>query len=393
MKTHEKIFLRIRDDKGATAILVALLMVVLVGIIALAVDTGYLFTKKTELQNVADAASLAGARQLGAIYQTMSYEEQQAYVCDPSAIIAVVQEVAGKNQAEGTVTINDIKIGDWNTNTKTFTEKLAQPDAVWVRAAREDTGAVNTFFAGIFGINAVDVSADAIAALTGQSTADPGDLELPIGISRYWFDNNSCNDWIKFSPTNDPDSCAGWNTFEISPSNDVTVRKILDETLQNGETIAGETYFEFIGGDLSVPTFDALMTLFQNKGYDVSAQSEPPNPQIEDVSGEPMHDATGHPDAIPLLDADGNPLLYPDGTPRNAHEWETSVVVYDRDDCSNPNQSILVLGFARIVISDVLGPPDKLIRGKVICEYVESEDTRGGGGEYGVKGSIPGLVE
>jgi hypothetical protein len=314
----------------------------------------------------------------------MSYEEQQAYVCDPSAIITVVQEVAEKNQADGTVTIDDIKIGDWNTNTKTFTENLAQPDAVWVRAAREETGigAVSTFFARIFGINTVDVSADATAALTGQSTADPGDLELPIGISRYWFDNNSCNDWIKFSPTNDPDSCAGWNTFEISPSNDVTVRNILNETLQNGETIAGETSFEFIGGDLSVPTFDAMMTLFQKKGYDVSEQGEPPNPKIENPE-----------EAIPLLDADGNPLLYPDGTPRNAHEWETSVVVYDRDDCSNPNQSILVLGFARVIISDVLGPPDKLIRGKVICEYVESEDTRGGGGEYGTKGSIPGLVE
>ena len=73
-------------------------------------------------------------------------------------------------------------------------------------------------------------------------------------------------------------------------------------------------------------------------------------------------------------------------------EWETAVVVYDRDDCSNPNQTITIVGFATAIIREVTCPPDeKLIQAEVICENVDWG--RGGGGNYGTMGSIPGLVE
>ena len=55
--------------------------------------------------------------------------------------------------------------------------------------------------------------------------------------------------------------------------------------------------------------------------------------------------------------------LYTDGTPRNLHRWDTTVPVYDRGDCSNPNQSILIVGFANIELKDVLDAPDKLVCG------------------------------
>ena len=383
MKTHKQIVSRMKDQSGTVAILVAFVMVVLIGITALAVDIGYVATTKNELQNVADAAALAGANQLGAIYKTMTYEEQQAYVCDPSTIVSIAQDVAGKNQAGAqSITINsaDVEIGQWDGDNLTFTQTLAQPDAVKVTARRDGAanGPITTFFARIFGINTVGVWADATAALTGQSTAEPGELELPVGISRYFFDTHSCNSHIKFYPTNDPDSCAGWNTFTTSPANDSTIRDILEESITSPETIAGETMFEFTGGTLSNPTFDALLTLFQHNGYDV------------DIEGNPVSDG-GEP--VPLYDSDGNRLLYPDGTPRNEHKWDTTVAVYDWDDCSNPNSSIVVAGFARILLTDVQNAPDKTMIGMVLCDYVDSEDTRGGGGEYGTKGSISGLVE
>ena len=50
------------NQRGVTAILVALLLVVLVGFTALAIDIGHLVLARNELQNAADAGALAGAR-------------------------------------------------------------------------------------------------------------------------------------------------------------------------------------------------------------------------------------------------------------------------------------------------------------------------------------------
>ena len=76
MEIHRQRISRIRNQSGTTAILVALVLVVLISIAALAVDIGYVATTKNELQNVADAAALAAAGQLGAIYAGMSFEQQ-----------------------------------------------------------------------------------------------------------------------------------------------------------------------------------------------------------------------------------------------------------------------------------------------------------------------------
>jgi Flp pilus assembly protein TadG len=50
------------DERGVAAILVALVILVLLGFAALAIDIGHLFAVRNELQNAADAGALAGAR-------------------------------------------------------------------------------------------------------------------------------------------------------------------------------------------------------------------------------------------------------------------------------------------------------------------------------------------
>lgn len=52
------------QQRGAILILMAILIVVLIGIAALALDLGRLFVQRTELQNAADAAALAAAYEL-----------------------------------------------------------------------------------------------------------------------------------------------------------------------------------------------------------------------------------------------------------------------------------------------------------------------------------------
>ncbi len=50
---------RLRDEQGATLVLVALGISVFLGMVALAVDLGMLLGARTESQRVADAAALA----------------------------------------------------------------------------------------------------------------------------------------------------------------------------------------------------------------------------------------------------------------------------------------------------------------------------------------------
>jgi hypothetical protein len=401
---------RLKDQKGVTIVLVAVLMVVLIGFMALAIDVGYLMVTRNELHNIADGAALAACGELGAIYQSLSPQAQIDYVCggeDLSAIIAKAVDVGQNNRAGGLQGIaireDDVIIGTWDGTS--LTQTLDQPDAVRVIARREGAdgevgfvnGPITTFFARVLGINTLDVSKSATAALTGQSTTEPGELELPVGISSYFFQaGNKCNESIVFNPTNDPDSCAGWNSYDISPPNDNLLRQILNGNVLSPGTTAGETEFNFIGGNLSNPTFDALLLLFMRKGYDIDANG---NPVLTTEGGNPVsgHLGDGYPGTVPMTYDDGSRAYYPDSnqnpTPRNLHRWETTVAVYGWDTCANPNTTIPVVGYAKIILTDVEDAPQKRIVGEIICDVFSDEPTRGGGGEYGVKGTIAGLVQ
>lgn len=415
MKTLYTYRWQLKDQAGATVITVVLLLTFLLGVVAFAINIGYRHVTRNELQNIADGAALAAARQLGVLYQTMTYEEQQAYNPnnngDSVLIRNVAQEVGLLNEAANksiVIVAGDILIGKWSPSLPpdmrwSVPDPLLRPNAVRVTARREtgfgNNDPISTFFSWAIGTDSIGVRATAIAALTGQSTADPGELELPIGISKAWFDTapgEVCGEQIKFSPTVDPDACGGWTSFDYG-ANDVTLRRILDgeEDYLSPETVAGDSIFNFIGGDLSTVTFDALLSLFQRKGSDVDINGD----WIYDAFGNQIQFATEEQGGVPLFESDGvPPLLYPDGTPRSKHAWETGVVVYAPTDgsepnCDNVNQEQMIVGFARVKLTDVLGPPDKLIVGFIECDSFDQADSRGGGGEaFGLMGSIPGLV-
>ena len=46
------------NNRGVTIVIVAIFLVVLIGFVALAVDVGYMYVTRNELQNVADAAAV-----------------------------------------------------------------------------------------------------------------------------------------------------------------------------------------------------------------------------------------------------------------------------------------------------------------------------------------------
>ncbi|MGD8667751.1 MAG: pilus assembly protein TadG-related protein, partial [Desulfobacterales bacterium] len=198
MKAYPSCISKVKNQSGVSAVVVAIGLVMLLGFAALAIDVGYLYSTRNELQNVSDATALAATRQLGSIYQSMSYQDQQNYVCDRPAIVSVAQQVGLKNQAAKTfITINDadVVIGKWNSGTLTPT--LAQPDAVGVIARRDSSAnsPVTTIFAAIFNtfggnFDTVGITADAVAALSGKGESHDGEIELPVAIDEDWFNTN-----------------------------------------------------------------------------------------------------------------------------------------------------------------------------------------------------------
>ena len=347
---------------GSVLVFSAVGIVMLVSFSALVVDLGFAFVARNELHNIADGAALAGTRQLGVIYEALPYSEQQTYVmsgADRTAIITAVKAVGSANQAgSASITINsaDVRIGQWNMATKILTETATHPDAVQVRSRRDSTangianGPITTFLAGIMGFTEMNISAQATAALTPIGITEPGELDLPVGISEEWFKANTCNNNIQFYPTNSAIGCAGWSTFEVGPANANRLRNIIqgldDGTFVTPGVKAGDT-FEFIGGNVASALPD-LKQLFLDKGA--------------------VNPNTG------------------------VFEWKTFVAVYRSTDCSNPSGTIEIIGFATVIITNVLAPPDgQLIQGTVQCQLLEVG--RGGGGEFGTVGTLPGLVQ
>jgi hypothetical protein len=372
MRNRLRLFTKLKNDRGVTAIVVAIVSVMLFGFAALAVDIGFGVVARNELHNVADAAALAATRELGVIYQQLTYLEQQSYVVytdDETLIKNAAKDVALKNKAGGSnIIINDadIIIGRWVPERKNLDPpqdpldhpRLDQPDAVRVIARRDGNAndPITTFFAKILGKDNLNVAARATAALTGQSTEGPGKLPLPMGISKRWFENPTfCGSSIRFYPTCSKEpcdalGCSGWHTYTESPSSAATLRDILiglkDRTYISPEATAGETQFDFTGGSLA-SVFDDMKALY---------------------------------DYMKTRDDDGDDT-----------KWTTTVVVYDWPDCTNPNILITITGFTTVVIDSVLVTPEKTILGRVLCD--NKKPGRGGGGYYGTKGTIPGLVQ
>ncbi|MCJ7692192.1 MAG: pilus assembly protein TadG-related protein, partial [Sedimentisphaerales bacterium] len=221
---------KVKNQTGVSAVIVAIVLTMLLGFAALAIDVGYMYVTRNELQNVADASALAAAGYMGSIYKTLSYSEQQTYEFVRSDIVTATNEVAQKNKAAGiNIGINDsdVTIGTWawdaDTDTGTLTpmaSPIVGPDAVRVIARRDGSAnlPITTFFARIFGITDVNVVAQATAALTGPAVVAEGELKTPFALSESNLAD--CTELITFSPTTE--SCAAWHNF-FDPINAATL--------------------------------------------------------------------------------------------------------------------------------------------------------------------------
>jgi Flp pilus assembly protein TadG len=441
MKIIHQLLKKVKNQRGAVAIMVAIAVTFfLIGFAALAVDVGYLFASKNELQNAADAAALAGAGLLGQIYANMTNAQQQTYDCtqdtwsdaygsDCESIRAQAQDVVGtgKNPAGGKdiiIDVNDIYINTWG-GSKFNTNNTVQPDAVRVIARRDDSanGPITTFFAKIFGMDTAIVTADATAALTGPAQVDEGQMNLPIGLS-YWqfFDNcddslqrqGICSEEIQFSPTTD--SCAGWHNFFDPINANAMKNKLLGFIAGNDEPCleepCGESWLDAKFGEnnppdgAETPVTTAGSSLYYFQGGTISSLftgkylewedggSDPEDIRTEpvDADGDGKQDVSGSGQIAPFI-ALFDYFRFRDGDNNNAVWTATAPVYEDNCPCDNPNTQRTIKGFAQVTVRMPNPPPDSTVTATVDCNWTAIV-ARGGGGTFGnLKGTIPSLVE
>ncbi len=208
-------FLRIfrRDEEGAVAIMVAMLLVVLLGFAALAVDMSHGYFTQTQLQVTASAAALAGAGQItdadeNGVDDTDQYRRaavEYAYRnMAQSKHGNIVQSVCGTyNIAAGKVTGGseclDVKVGNWNPDTRIFTAwdagfapSTMDLDAVRVRTHRSQANGnpLGLYLAPVIGVADMDIDVSAIAWAAGQNALDCYQQGI---IANGWVDMDSDN--------------------------------------------------------------------------------------------------------------------------------------------------------------------------------------------------------
>jgi len=349
------------DERGTMAVLMGLVIVLVFGFGALAVDIGSGLVTKAELQNTSDAATLATAYELGVIYRELgrstSYKTYTLTSADEARLLAKAAEFAGANSAGGksvSVRAADLVYGTYDGATGEITPSKTGVRAVSLVSRRDDqaNGALPAILAGVLGVNSIPVRAQSAAALTALGTLDAGKSDIPVGISQYWFDSGSCDagdNSIKFFPTGSLDGCAGWHTYTEWPASASRLNKILDDledgTFSSPETTAGEDSYNFTGGTLA-SRFSDMKSLYDAKKND-------------------------------------------------AGNWTVTVPVYQASDCSNPTGAIVIAGFARATIYEVTDAPEKTISAHVECGIFDSSDLGDGGGanDYGTLIASPLMIQ
>lgn len=188
------------NEKGATIVVVAIALVVILGFAGLALDVGYWYLVRNELQNAADAGALAGAQVL--------YINNGTQI-NPG-VSQVATGVASQNPSEGGVTVvSSVERGHWSFATRTFTSRegtAMQPVNLWdvtsaqldadlnfinavrvVTERRVDSGTgrpAEPFFARLFGIQGFQIQAEAVAYIGFAGTLEPLTADQPIAICR-----------------------------------------------------------------------------------------------------------------------------------------------------------------------------------------------------------------
>jgi len=330
----------LNNQKGLALVYTAILMLVFCAFLGLAIDVGYMYVTRGQLQNAADSAALAGASRLsGFANQTGARNEAVRFA---SKNLAATKDVEISSDGTNVLSAsNDVTVGNWNpTASPRYSVDRAPINAVQVRARR--TG-----------------SADA----GGSSIGGPVDLFFAKVVAPSWAQVGTLTGAIAqrapkagFYIMLGNDTCDPAHTGEqiLSSKND----NMAWTSLLDSSTNASDVLKDFICPKSKLPDVDVCgESIYTTNGIDNSLFKG-----VENDFYDPEYDRV-------------NKAYAEDGS---VSTWTVIVPVSEKDNPSAQPAPQAVWGYARIVISRACGSGDGnacsgITAPKHVCDGGETE--------------------
>ena len=225
------------DQKGAVIVVTAFSLLAILGLAGLAVDLGYLYVVKCELQRAADAGAMAGAR---AVYPFPL--DRATFPVNPRCSAALVQgrAIAQANLTDGaSPTVGTIQTGawDWNAPHPQFNQGCAAnpfTNAVALTTRRDN---LSLFLMGLLGFGPINLSASSIAVMDWVGSLEQGAAFVMVLGKKYAQQGEV---YIYLNP--DLLDAGGWYTKDPQIPNNNIIRGYLDNpatvpAIKKGETV------------------------------------------------------------------------------------------------------------------------------------------------------------
>lgn len=145
------------SERGTVLLMATVTILVIVGMLALAVDVGYLMGGRGQLQNIVDASALAGAQGLHIAIEPAGSKVEQDQI-----IRKLAKDMALFNPMRGATGISGLALSDDDITIDYPNNYPVQPARVTVKHRL----ALPTIFGNIFGISSMNISAVAMASTT-----------------------------------------------------------------------------------------------------------------------------------------------------------------------------------------------------------------------------------
>jgi Flp pilus assembly protein TadG len=189
MRHHNSLFRRgsAAHRRGAISVLAAFMSVMILGMVAFAVDIGYILSNKQELQRTADAAAMAACWEYSKkMSQGNTPAEAMVYGRSTAAQYAGSNPIGGVNplidQNSSNSTAGDLVFGQvdlYDSDATLVTSTPSLFNGVRLRVRRDSTlnGEAPFFFARIFGLTSQGLGAEATAGYLRNI----GGVQIPNG--------------------------------------------------------------------------------------------------------------------------------------------------------------------------------------------------------------------